>query len=141
MKTRAIHRAARLFAGLTLIVVAFQLALAAGVPWGHLTMGGAYPGRLPPGMRVAACFQAVLLLLFALIVAARARLLLPRWRGASRPLVWVVVAYMVVGIGLNAITPSQPERALWLPVTLVLLFSALVVARDSRSSAKSTPQR
>ena len=29
-------------------VVAFQLALAAGAPWGTYAMGGAYAGRLPP---------------------------------------------------------------------------------------------
>ncbi|MDB4887018.1 MAG: hypothetical protein JWN79_2456, partial [Gemmatimonadetes bacterium] len=33
--------AARIFLVLTAVVVAFQLALAAGAPWGDLTMGGA----------------------------------------------------------------------------------------------------
>jgi hypothetical protein len=35
-----------------------------------------------------------------------------------------------VGAVLNAIMPSPPERALWLPVTLVLGICALVVARQ-----------
>jgi multisubunit Na+/H+ antiporter MnhG subunit len=121
--------AARVFGGLVLLVVAFQLALAAGAPWGHLTMGGAFPGRLPATMRVAAVVQGLVLLLFGAIVAVRARLMLTRWHAASRKLVWVVIAYTVVGTVLNAITPSAWERALWLPVALVLGICAVVVAR------------
>ena len=121
--------AARAFLALVAVVVAFQLALAAGAPWGALAMGGAFPGRLPPAMRAAAVVQALLLALVGAVVAARAGLALPRWRRASRRLVWVVVAYAIVGAVLNAITPSAPERALWLPVTIALGACALVVAR------------
>jgi hypothetical protein len=122
--------AARLFAALAALVAAFQLALAAGAPWGALAMGGQFPGRLPPPMRVAAVVQAMVLLGFGAVVTSRAGLAPRRWRAASRRLVWVVVAYTVVGAVLNAITPSPPERALWLPVTLVLGICALVVARQ-----------
>lgn len=34
--------------------IAFQLALALGAPWGEYAMGGRYPGRFPPGLRLAA---------------------------------------------------------------------------------------
>lgn len=122
--------AARVFGALVLVVVAFQMALAAGAPWGRLTMGGAFPGTLPTGMRVAAAAQAAVLLLFGLVVASRARLLLPRWHGASQKLVWAVVAYTVIGAVLHAITPSTWERALWLPVVLGLGACAFVVARS-----------
>jgi hypothetical protein len=122
-------RAAVGFGALTVVVVAFQVALAAGAPWGHMTMGGAFSGQLPTPMRVAAVVQALLLVGFALIVAARAGLILPRWHRASRKLIWVVVAYTVVGAVLNAATPSAAERALWLPVTLLLGVCAVVVAR------------
>jgi magnesium-transporting ATPase (P-type) len=121
--------AAGVFCGLALLVVAFQLALAAGAPWGRLTMGGVYPDQLPQAMRVAAFVQALLLLIFAIIVAMRARLVLPRWHRLSRKLVWLVVAYTIVGAVLNAITPSAGERALWLPVVVVLAICVVVVAR------------
>lgn len=121
--------AARIFGALSVIAAAFQLALAAGAPWGHLTMGGAFPGRLPAAMRIAAVVQALIILLLASIVAARARLMLPRWHAASRTLVWGVVAYTVIGALLNAITPSPAERALWLPIVLGLLASAVITAR------------
>lgn len=120
--------AARLFAVLVGGVVAFQLALAAGAPWGHLAMGGASPGRLPPVMRAAAVGQVLLLGLLAAVVLARAGLALPRWRAASGRMIWGVVGYTVLGAVLNAITPSAGERALWLPTTLVLGACAVVVA-------------
>lgn len=128
------RRAAALFVALTAGVVAFQLALAAGAPWGALTMGGAFPGRLPARMRVVAVGSALLLAALAGIVAARGGLALPRWRDASRRLVWGVVAYLLVGVVLNAATPSAPERALWLPVTIALAACALVVARQRGAS-------
>jgi hypothetical protein len=63
-------------------VVAFQLALAAGAPWGSYAMGGAFPGRFPPVMRIAAIAQAALIVLQCLVVLSRAGLILPSW---SRP--------------------------------------------------------
>ena len=121
--------AARTFLALTAVVVAFQLALVAGAPWGELTMGGAYPGQLPLPMRAVAVASAALLAGCGAVVTARAGLALPRWRPAARGLIWVVVAYMLVGVVLNAMTPSPRERALWLPVAAVLAVCALVVAR------------
>ena len=123
--------AARIYLALTIVVVAFQLALATGAPWGELTMGGAVRGPLPPAMRAAAVGSAVLLLAFGAVVAARAELALPRWRHVSRRLVWVVVAYTWIGVVLNAITPSARERMLWLPVALGLAVCAWIVARRS----------
>ena len=60
--------AAGIFGLLVLSLIVFQLALAAGVPWGELAMGGRFPGQLPTGMRIAAMVQAVVLFLLALTV-------------------------------------------------------------------------
>jgi hypothetical protein len=122
-------RAARLFVALAVVVIAFQLALVAGVPWGQLTMGGAYAGVLPARMRFVAAVSALLMLAFSAIVATRAGLVLPARHPLSRKLVWGVVAYMVVGIVANAATPSYWERVIWLPVVLVLAGCSLTVAR------------
>ena len=127
--------AAKVFLALTCVVVAFQLALAAGAPWGELTMGGAVRGQLPPRMRVIALCSAVLLTGFGAIVAARAQLAFPRWRRTSRRLIWVVVAYSIVGVILNTLTRSPRERALWLPVAVVLAVCAVIVALGSRKCA------
>lgn len=36
---------------MSLVVIAFHVAMICGAPWGHLTMGGRWPGALPPAAR------------------------------------------------------------------------------------------
>ena len=55
----------------------FQVALVAGAPWGAFAMGGAFPGRFPPGARVAALLQGALIALTAAVVLSRAGVALP----------------------------------------------------------------
>ena len=43
-------------------------------------------------------------------------------------LVWVAVATSVVAVVLNAASRSGGERRIWVPVSVVLLASSLVVA-------------
>jgi hypothetical protein len=120
--------AALLYTVITAGVVLFQMALAVGAPWGAYAMGGAFPGRFPPAMRVAAVGQAFLLALLAGVVLARAGLALPGWASVATWLIWFVVAFAVVATILNLITPSAGERRLWAPVALVMLASSLTVA-------------
>jgi hypothetical protein len=115
-------------------VVAFQLALAAGVPLGAYAMGGAYPGRFPPALRVAAVVQAALIVGTAGIIVSRAGLALGSWVRVSRPLAWVVVAVSAFSLFLNLITPSAAERAIWAPVALVLFSCSAFVATSDRAS-------
>ena len=117
-----------LYAILSFFVIAFQIALAAGAPWGEVAMGGAFPGQFPPPLRVAALVQATLLAGMAAVVLARAGVILPRWRRASRWLVWFVVAFSALSFVLNLFTPSALERAIWAPTGLILLLSSAIVA-------------
>jgi hypothetical protein len=126
--------AAIVYAIVCLVVVAFQLALAAGAPWGEYAMGGAFPGQFPPALRIAAIVQAALLAGMAAVVLARAGLILPRWARASRWLVWVVVAFAALSLILNLLTPSAGERALWAPTALLLLISSAAVALSGSSA-------
>ena len=112
-------------------VIAFQLALAAGAPWGAYAMGGAFPGQFPPALRVGALVQAALLAALAGVVLARAGVALAGWARVSRWLVWVVVGFAALSLVLNLITPSAGERAIWAPVALVLLVSSVVVALEA----------
>jgi hypothetical protein len=120
--------AALLYAILSLAVVAFQVALAVGAPWGAFAMGGAFPGQFPPALRVAALVQAALLLVLAAVVLARAGVILAGWSRASRWLIWFVVAFAALSFVLNLITPSAGERAIWAPVAFLLLISSGIVA-------------
>ncbi|MBM4427259.1 MAG: hypothetical protein FJ031_08475 [Chloroflexi bacterium] len=122
------HIAAIGFAVITFSAAAFQVAMAAGAPWGAYAMGGAHPGTFPPALRVAALFQAALLIGFALVVLARADLILPAWSQASRWMMWIIVAFSALSLILNLITPSAGERAIWAPVAFLMLLSSLTVA-------------
>ena len=120
--------AALIFAVVAGAVVAFQLALALGAPWGAYAMGGAFPGRFPPPLRVAAVAQAVVICLLAVVVLSAAGLVLPDLAAAFPWLVWVPVAVSALAVVLNSISRSAGERRIWVPVAMLLLVSSLVVA-------------
>jgi hypothetical protein len=120
--------AAIIYAIVALGVVAFQIALAAGAPWGAYAMGGASPGQFRPAMRIGAIIQAVLLAGMAAVTLARAGLILPGWWQASHWLIWVVVTFTVISLVLNLISRSAGERAIWVPTILLLIISSLIVA-------------
>lgn len=120
--------AAIVFALVTAGVVAFQIALALGAPWGAYAMGGAFPGRYPPRMRVAAAGQAALLALLVLIVLSSAGLIVVPLLSSLPSLIWLVVAFSAVSVVLNAASRSAGERRIWVPVALIMLGSSLIVA-------------
>lgn len=120
--------AAVVYALATSVVVGFQVALAAGAPWGEYAMGGRVPGRFPPAMRVAAAVQAAVLALLALVVLDAGGVLSLGWTAAIPWLAWVPVAVSAVSLLMNAASRSPRERRTWVPVALVLLASSLVVA-------------
>lgn len=122
--------AALVFAIAAIGVVAFQLALALGAPWGRYAMGGAFPGRLPPPLRVAAAVQAVVIALLAVAVLSAAGLALPEVAVTFPWLVWVAVVVSALAVVLNAVSRSAGERRIWVPVASVLLVSSLLVALD-----------
>ena len=115
-------------------VAAFQIALAAGAPWGLFAMGGAFSGQFPPAMRVAAALQAALVMLMAAVVLSRAGVALPAWSRASRWLVWFIVAVGTAGLVMNVLTPSAEERLIWAPVAFLLLACSVLVATERPAS-------
>ena len=109
---------------LALAPAIMQVGLAWCAPWGHLTLGGQYPGVLPPGLRIGALVQSLILLLMAASVTQRAGVLdagLPDWS------IWPALAITVLTTIGNLATPSIPERRLWGPVTVAMLAAILVV--------------
>jgi len=120
--------AAVLFCIITTFVIAFQIALALGAPWGEMAMGGKFPGQFPPRMRVVALIQSVVLFLLAAIVLTRAGIILEHMLEYSIIAIWVVVVLCAVSAIMNAITPSKRERIVWAPVALVWFACAFIVA-------------
>ena len=120
--------AAVIFVTFALGVVGFQLALAAGAPWGAYAMGGRFAGRFPPSMRVAAVIQGLVIALLAAIVLATAGLALETSALASSWTIWIVVAFSGTTLVMNLLSRSKSERRLWVPVAVVMVASSLVVA-------------
>lgn len=105
----------------------FQLALVFGAPWGRFTMGGYHRGRLPSGLRVVAGVSVLLYGLMALLALRCAGLFTQPDADVARVGMWVVFGFLVLGVGMNAISRSKPERYVMTPVSLVLAVLALLV--------------
>ena len=121
--------AALIQAVVALGVVAFQLALVAGAPWGEYTMGGQSKGRLPRSLRVGAAVSAVIMLAqtghYLAQAGALPRLLDPN---ASSVVNWIWFGFSIVGLVMNSISRSRKERNTWIPVLLVSAVCTLLVA-------------
>ncbi|WP_127480007.1 hypothetical protein [Nocardioides pantholopis] len=97
---------------------AFQAALAAGAPWGRVSYGGRWEGRLPTPLRVT---SGVASLGYAASAAALAS---PRTSSRVRRRVGRgCVAVGAIGTVVNAISPSPPER-LWSVWSVALAASS-----------------
>lgn len=86
--------AAQIFALLIFVVVLFQLALMLGAPWGNVAMGGRFPGKFPPVMRIAALIQGLVLGVIGFIVLIRGQVLNSNLYEITEIAIWVVVALM-----------------------------------------------
>lgn len=116
------------FSILAAFAALFQIALVVGAPWGELTLGGKFPGRLPLSLRLVAAGSGLLLAFFALVVLTEAGLIFAEWAILSKRLIWIVVGYCALGVIANATTQSGRERVLWLPVVAAMLTLSIVVA-------------
>lgn len=119
-----VRLAAWLFAALSAFIGLFHVAAICGAPVGHLTMGGRWPGVLPPAARLLSALSIGMILLLAFVVLARAGVVgrsMPRWGMRA------VLAYLALAIPMHVATPAPGERQLWLPVILALTASALWV--------------
>jgi hypothetical protein len=123
-----------IFAGLTGVVIAFQLAVALGAPWGVFTQGGQALGALSPAGRLVALASAVILALFAIAVLARVGigpLAAARERLVS-VVAWIAVGYSGLAILLNGASRSSQERMVWVPVSVVLFVTSLLAVLETR---------
>ena len=106
----------------------FQLCLALGAPWGRFAWGGQHDGPLPTRLRVGSVVSIVLYALFAVVILDRADMVQVLPDAVSGVGIWVLVAYLALGVVMNGISRSRSERAVMTPVSLVLAVCALIVA-------------
>ena len=101
----------------------FQGLLVAGAPLGRFAWGGQHR-VLPTGLRIGSVVSIAVYLLCALVLVAAAR----QRNGSADVAAWVLTGWFALGIGLNAISRSRPERLVMTPVAVLLAGCCLVVA-------------
>lgn len=117
--------AATILAGLT----AFQAALAAGAPLGHLAWGGQQT-VLSPGRRIASAATIPIYVLIALILLDQAGVIHIVPDGVAQVSAWVVGGFFLLGVAANLASSSAPERRIMAPIAFLLAALAIIVAAD-----------
>ena len=105
-----------------------QVLLIAGLPLGHFAWGG-QSRVLPTRLRVGSAISIVLYALFAFVTIERAGIThVIEPDGVVYVAMWVLTGYFTLGIVLNGISRSKPERNVMTPVSLLLAVLCLIVA-------------
>jgi hypothetical protein len=109
-------------------LAAFQAALIAGAPWGEFAWGGA-DRVLPPAKKRGSAVAIALYLVFAVVFLFKAHLI-PGVRpdGIIGVVTWMIVAYLVLGVLMNAISKSSKERWTMTPLSVLIAAMATIVA-------------
>ena len=116
--------ACALLAGLTI----FQGALIAGAPLGRAAWGGQHP-VLPAKLRIGSALSIAVYAVFAYAALAKAGLVpLLVNESFTAVTIWVMTAYFVLGVFMNGISRSKPERLIMTPTTIALAALYLVIA-------------
>lgn len=109
-------------------LVIFQVALIAGAPLGRFAWGGQHD-VLPAKLRIGSASSIVLYVLFAYVSLAKAGMAAPLVnQGFTDVSCWVLTAYLAVGIVLNGISRSKPERYVMTPTVVFLTALYLVLS-------------
>lgn len=99
-------------AGALLVFGAFQLALAAGAPWGRAAYGGTHHGTLPTRLRAISGVAAVGYGTAAALIVSDVGSTGARVRAFTG-----LSTLMGIGTVANGASRSPVERALWTPLT------------------------
>lgn len=105
----------------------FPLLLVSGARLDRYAWGGQHE-VLPRGLRIGSAVSTALYAVFALVILRRAGLVSLLPERPARAGIWVLVAYVGLGIVLNAISRSKRERYAMVPATAALGGLCLVVA-------------
>ncbi|KRE81022.1 hypothetical protein [Arthrobacter sp. Soil762] len=106
----------------------FQAALIEGAPLGRFAWGGQH-NILPTKLRIGSATSIILYILFAYVALAKAGMAAPLVnQGFTDVFCWVLTAYFAVGIVLNGISRSKPERLVMTPTVVILTVLYLVLS-------------
>jgi hypothetical protein len=119
--------AALIFCALLGALCVFQLALALGAPLGRFAWGGGHE-RLPTGFRIGSVISIGIYTLLGTIALQRAGLAQLFPEDVATIGIWVIAGYLGLGILMNAISRSKPERYTMTPLVIVLCVLAIFIA-------------
>lgn len=110
------------------LLVIFQLALVCGAPFGQFAWGGQH-NVLPVKLRIGSVVSVAIYAVFAAFALSKAEFVIL----VSNAMVlnvglWAITAYLVLGIFLNSVSRSKPERYLMTPVAAALAVCFLILA-------------
>jgi hypothetical protein len=121
--------AAFILVAVQIIVSLFQLALVLGAPMGEYTLGGQTQGKLSIKLRIVSAISLLLNLAIAghyLAQTGTFQTLLPS--DLNQIANWGLVVFTAIGLVMNSISRSKKERKMWVPVLLLSLTCAVIVA-------------
>lgn len=109
------------------LLALFQLFLALGAPLGRFAWGGQHR-VLPARLRIGSAVSILIYALIGVIAWDRVGAIDVFGEPFSEVAMWVVFGYFALGILMNAISRSKPERLTMVPVTIVLSVLAFFIA-------------
>lgn len=110
------------------ILTVFQVALAAGLPWGHAAYGGANR-VLSRSLRITSGV-AILIWIFAIMLIIRRSQgegLAFLSAGGVGVICWILAGHLAIGTVMNGISRSALERNIWSPASAIALVSVVIV--------------
>lgn len=108
----------------------FQLALIFGAPIGKYAWGGAHT-TLPRNLRIGSAISILLYGIFAAIILSKAEVILLFNNPAITTIgIWILAVYFCIGVVMNGISRSKPERNLMTPIALILAALTLLIAMN-----------
>jgi hypothetical protein len=107
----------------------FQILLIAGAPIGRFAWGGQHK-ILPPKLRIGSVVSIGIYAFIAALILSKAGIwqVIPEGTFLTVSL-WVVFAYFVLGVGMNAISRSKAERYTMAPASLVFAICLFIIAK------------
>ena len=113
-------------------LLCFQILLALGFPLGQASWGGKYTGKLPPRLRIASLFSAVIFIIASLFVLEKADMLsVFNSPSVVTVGVWVLAGFIALSALGNFVSQSKWEKRIMAPIALTLSLLCIIVAVTS----------
>jgi hypothetical protein len=109
------------------VLAVFQSMLVLGAPLGRFAWGGQHR-VLPVRLRIGSAVSILIYALIAVIAWDRVGAIDIFAEPFSEIAMWVIFAYFVIGIPMNALSRSKPERYTMVPVSAVLAVLSFFIA-------------